>query len=33
MPTYKQNMKATSGNAPTKMMGSIAAGIGRAAST
>jgi len=32
MPTYKQNMKATSGNAPTKMMGSIAAGIGSAAS-
>jgi Flp pilus assembly protein TadD len=32
MPTYKQNMKATAGNAPTKMMGSIAAGIGRAAS-
>lgn len=35
MPTYKQNMKATAGNAPTKMMGGIAgiaAGIGRAAS-
>ena len=31
MPTYKQDMKATKGNSPAKMMGGIA-GIGRSAS-